>query len=189
MLCPCDWFVQASAQPRNDELQTKKIQIMKHTLIAGLVVLQCLNADAACPKTDTAQRYAINGDTVTDRHTGLVWARCAHGQVLTGDQCLGQAGTYTHEEALRFASTWTSSDGKRWRLPNRRELLSIVEFGCNYPAIDRTAFPNTPAVWFWSTTPYSADSNKAWPIHFETGAVPGFASYRSNSHVIRLVRQ
>jgi hypothetical protein len=160
---------------------------MKHTLFAGLIVLQSLNADATCPTTDTAQRYTINGETVTDKYTGLVWARCAHGQTLTGNQCTGTAATYTHEQALHTANMWWSS-GSGWRLPNRRELLSLVDFGCNHPAIDSTAFPNTPSVWFWSTTPYATDSNKAWPINFETGEVPNFASYRSNYHAIRLIK-
>ena len=37
-----------------------------------------------------------------------------------------------------------------WRLPTRLELVSIVDFAAYEPAIDRAAFPGTPAFGFWS---------------------------------------
>jgi hypothetical protein len=39
-----------------------------------------------------------------------------------------------------------------WRLPNVLELSTIVDFAAANPAIDRTAFPSTPATWFMTST-------------------------------------
>lgn len=40
-----------------------------------------------------------------------------------------------------------------WRLPNSKELASLVEYACFAPAISVEAFPDTPSASFWTNTP------------------------------------
>jgi formylglycine-generating enzyme required for sulfatase activity len=56
-----------------------------------------------------------------------------------------------------------------WRLPTRIELVSLVDFTRSDPAIDPLAFPGTPPVWFWTSTPRADDPSFAWFVYFENG--------------------
>jgi hypothetical protein len=49
------------------------------------------------------------------------------------------------------------------------ELLTIVDFTQKNPSIDPTAFPNTPAEWFLTSSPYAGSSDCAWAVDFGLG--------------------
>ncbi|OFZ68870.1 MAG: hypothetical protein A2V79_06365 [Betaproteobacteria bacterium RBG_16_56_24] len=139
------------------------------------------------PLAASAQPYVIStdGNEVTDQKTGLVWRRCSEGMSWNGSTCAGTASTYTHEAALQRAADQADSTGIAWRLPNIKELSSIADKTLSNPAIDATAFPVTPASWFWSASPYVGDSTSAWFV------LAGYVSSGSRSSVgahVRLVR-
>jgi len=56
-----------------------------------------------------------------------------------------------------------------WRLPTRRELLSIVNNGRFNPAIDTRFFPNTMADYYWTSSPYQDHRRFAWQVYFFYG--------------------
>jgi len=150
--------------------------------------LACLSAavaaQVACPTT--AGRFVPNGAEVADSQTGLVWQRCSAGQSWSGSTCTGTAATYTHEAALTYAQTQnTANSTTGWRLPNVKELSSIADKGCQSPAIDGTAFPNTNAV-YWSSSPYVGVASYAWYVVFNDGYV--YYSLRGYTYAVRLVR-
>jgi Protein of unknown function (DUF1566) len=158
-----------------------------HTLcLSSLLLLACwvTNVRAACPSLATSTRFTINDAEVTDKITGLVWARCSVGQTWTGSTCTGTASTFTHEQALQHAK---SQEG--WRLPNVKELSSMLDRGCQNPAIDSEAFPSTPSWKYWSSSPVATDSARAaWYVDTYYGQVILF-DQRSNPYIhIRLVR-
>jgi len=99
---------------------------------------------------------ALEGGTVV-RHkpTGLEWRRCAEGMTWTGTGCSGLPGLYTWQGALLRADATSG-----WRLPNVKELRSIVE-RCG-PAVNRQVFPDTPSGGFWSASPAFGVANNAW---------------------------
>ena len=124
--------------------------------------------------------------TVTDTRTGLMWDRCARG--LSGIGCFtGTASTFTWQAALNAAATIGAYKGfSDWRLPNVKELRSLVE-ECRFgPAINEFAFPNSPASIFWSGSPVAGGPPYAWTVYF----LVGFANFdlRSNAIQVRLVR-
>jgi hypothetical protein len=91
--------------------------------------------------------------------------------------------TQAYVQAINDLKLCGASD---WRLPTKRELLSIVDNGRLKPAIDVRFFPNTLSSYYWSHTPSSDLENKAWQVYFLYGeASPG--SKEQKSH-IRLVR-
>lgn len=103
--------------------------------------------------------YSADGSEVVDSTTGLTWLRCSAGQSWSGSTCTGTASTYTHEAALTFAQAQTG-----WRLPNVKELSSLVTRSPNSVAVDSVAFPATPSFYYWSSTPYISSPASAWVV-------------------------
>ena len=148
------------------------------------------NCNTNFVETAPAARFIVNGDgTVTDRQTGLMWAQCPQG--LVGENCSGTLSTFNWTDAL--ALNQASSDTQNrddWRLPNIKELVSLVEFACSRPAINLTVFPNTAdtnSLIFWSSSPV-AESFSAMTrvVQFNSGV--DSVSDRASLQAVRLVR-
>jgi len=130
-------------------------------------------------------RFTVNNDeTVTDSVTGLTWRQCVEG--MSGTNCsTGSASKFTWQEALIHAESQTS-----WRLPNIKELISLIERRCQNPAIALSIFPATPEnpeSFFWSSSLSAANTAKAWSIDFASG-FNGNLGLRTNSFYVRLVK-
>jgi hypothetical protein len=118
----------------------------------------CLLALAAPGVADAPPgRYDLSvSGTVRDTRTSLTWQR-----VVSVDlRPKSSAAAYC---------TSLSLAGSGWRLPQVSELLTLVDRTRNQPAIDGTAFPDTPVTWFWSSTPYAPDPTKGWRVDFGIG--------------------
>lgn len=146
--------------------------------------------NSAIIHTTPDSRYQDHGDdTITDLQTGLMWLRCSLGQ--SGVLCnTGTAIRLTWELALQQGESINSSGGfagySDWRLPNKKELESLVEEACHSPAINNTNFPNTSNAAFWSSSPDSSRSSSAFAVHFSNGYSARYS--RSSSYYVRLVR-
>ncbi|MHB8899508.1 MAG: Lcl C-terminal domain-containing protein, partial [Thermoguttaceae bacterium] len=67
-----------------------------------------------------------NGDgTITDRATGLVWAKVDSGSLKAGSK---QDGRMNWEEALRWCEELEYAGRSDWRLPSAKELQSLVDY-------------------------------------------------------------
>ena len=87
--------------------------------------------------------YVDNGDgTVTDNSTGLMW------------QQEDETDTYDWTNALEYAKNSELADYTDWRLPNTKELQSIVDYDkTTIPAIDEAYFTcSDDDSWFWAST-------------------------------------
>jgi hypothetical protein len=138
----------------------------------------------------TAQTAALRpaGDEVRDASTGLIWRRCTEGQSWDGSTCAGAPVGREWGEALALAQAEAARTGVAWRLPNAKELASIVDRGVTRPSINRKAFPNTAKDdWYWSSTAMSGDASYAWLVSFETGFVARL-NYPTYVFKVRLVR-
>ncbi|MCP3942390.1 MAG: DUF1566 domain-containing protein [Desulfobacteraceae bacterium] len=88
-----------------------------------------------------ANNFTDNNDgIVIDHATGLMWAKNDSGVA------------YDWESALEYAENLTLSGYSDWRLPNAKELQSIVDYTkspdtTNSPAIDDTYFNTTQVTW------------------------------------------
>ena len=112
--------------------------------------------------------------TAVDRQTGLMWKRCREGQSLdSAGSCTGIVAQVTWQQALQTARTSQFAGYSDWRLPNIKELRSIIEDRCNSPALNITVFPITG--YFnvvWSSTPdirISTPDIDAWMIQIIYG--------------------
>jgi len=157
---------------------------------AGIALGVCNSAITA---NAPDERYSINGDgTVTDLWTGLMWKQCVEGQ--SGASCnTGTNSTFTWSAALTLVDTVNGSGGfathTNWRLPNIKELLSLVEFKCAAPARNKVAFPFNGAsdYSYWSSSPTAiVAGNEVFYLDDETGF---FSETTITSNLlVRLVR-
>lgn len=70
--------------------------------------------------------FRDNGDgTVTDEATGLTWAKVDSGHLKAGDT---EDGTLNWEQALRWCEDLEYAGHSDWRLPNVKELQSLVDY-------------------------------------------------------------
>lgn len=129
---------------------------------------------------------------VVDRQTGLMWRACVEG--ASGELCDEGEPVQVHwGEALLYpaGAKLTSTNEKTseyddWRLPNIRELSTLVELQCATPAVHSEIFPNTPASHVWSSSPYNFYTHYSWYVDFANGA-PTY-DLRTSPKNIRLVR-
>jgi hypothetical protein len=113
--------------------------------------------------------FVDNGDeTITDEATGLMWMQNDSGYYEAGSN---SDGTMDWEEALEWAENATYGGYDDWRLPNVKELQSIVDYTkspytTNSPAID-DLFYCSPVVnsfgeddygYYWSGTTHNDGS-------------------------------
>jgi len=118
-----------------------------------------------CDEQYDEDRYEQHQNgTVTDLYTALTWQRCpanfslndnATPNLVDDDSCVADVGTETNsgwQTALQMASNSTQSGHSDWRLPNVKELETLVA-SCFSPAIEPIVFPDTPIDrGFWSST-------------------------------------
>jgi uncharacterized membrane protein len=107
--------------------------------------------------------YTDNADgTVTDSMTGLMWQ-----QATTTTRTWANALTYCNDNTPGLP-------GSGWRLPNVKELFSLVDFGISSNAkINLTYFPGTPTSGFWPATTFPGTGNQqlAMVVNFGNGDV------------------
>jgi len=152
------------------------------------VPTQAQSCNDNIPRSTPSDRFDPHGATVTDTQTGLMWATCSAGQnfnFLFGCT-MGAAVSYNWSEALVYAENSTLGGYDDWRLPNIKELQSIVEWACFNPAINLDVFYDTPGESFWSASPRAFGSSDAWIVYFY-GGISSSELRRQYSHV-RLVR-
>ncbi|MGL6313496.1 DUF1566 domain-containing protein [Vibrio sp. WXL103] len=76
--------------------------------------------------------YTLNDDgTVTDNHTGLVWAQTTD---LNGDGVINTDDKLTYAEATRYASQLRLGGYDDWRVPTIKELYSLMLFDGQDPS-------------------------------------------------------
>lgn len=139
------------------------------------------------PSTPTDDFVDNRDGTVTHLLTGMIWKRCPEGQVWSGASCVGDLALVRWEEALQMSVASGYADASDWRVPNRKELESIVEFCGHSPAINQAMFPPTPSERFWSSTTFVETPVHAWDVYFSDG-YSGIANKQEGRSAVRLVR-
>ncbi|MEI7840317.1 MAG: DUF1566 domain-containing protein [Methylococcaceae bacterium] len=165
----------------------------KPKLLATIALLLLSSPTFAADKPEFIDN---NDGTITHTPSGLVWQKCSVGQTWqavgtdfenTPNFCSGDASKQNYGTASKITSDFAGQSD--WRVPNIRELRSLVDFDKANPAINKTLFPKTPInAWFWSTSinasyPYGA----AWVVNFDSGQ-DGYYSENGYNYAVRLVR-
>ncbi|MCD6534924.1 MAG: DUF1566 domain-containing protein [Deltaproteobacteria bacterium] len=100
-----------------------------------------------------------NGDgTVTDPNTNLMWQQ-SDGPMINWQQALNYC------ENLELAAY------DDWRLPDRNEIQSLMDYGKCEPCLDEFCFPGQNSNYYWSSTSDFDNDHLAWEANFFTGSV------------------
>lgn len=133
--------------------------------------------EASTPATDF--QFLPDGE-VKHLATGLVWPRCHDGQSwddngtpedYADDFCVGTATDYSWQDALnrvqQIKLTYPSA-----RMPNIKELQSIIEYRCTQPAININVFPVFQSGVYtdvWTSSPSLSQGDRIWTVGFSAG--------------------
>jgi len=160
---------------------------------------------AACDKTIPGHypdRYVVNNSngTITDRMTGLMWSKCIMGMTWNASRGLCMGPIESEAEVRIQSKDWRTTletvaiinqsgfaNYNDWRLPNIKELGSIMDPACltnlHALALDLNAFDvyslssdrTSASTSYWSSTPSrivhvdpdtQIITNQAWQINF-----------------------
>jgi hypothetical protein len=125
-------------------------------------------------------RFAPEGETVRDRLTGLVWTRDANPAEFP----------LSWPEALDFIAEMNAggpTDRGDWRLPNRRELFSLVSHATVNPALPAGhPFENVFPGYYWTSTTVVRLPDQAWYVHL--GGARLFKGMKHGSYMVWPVR-
>jgi hypothetical protein len=128
--------------------------------------------------------YTDNGNgTITDNNTGLVWEKKSD-----DDSIHDKDNFYTWDEAFAFVTDLNAAKfagHNDWRVPNYKELISILNLENSFPAVS-PAFNNNCVAGatvltgscmeshYWSSTAFAISPDFAWGVEFGGGNVVTF---------------
>ena len=113
-------------------------------------------------------RFTDNGDgTITDNQTGLIWLRNAD---CFGARTWNAAFFDANGLASGSCGLTDGSIAGDWRLPNVKEIQSLIDFSNIAPALPSGhPFTNVQSGFYWSSTTYAGDSYGAWSVYMFIG--------------------
>jgi hypothetical protein len=107
------------------------------------------------------ERFTAAGGLVFDNLTGLQWLKNANPAEFP----------LSWQEALDFITRMNREKTEArtdWRLPNRRELRSLVAYETKKPALPAGhPFENVFLGWYWTSTTAAIHTGYAWYVHME----------------------
>lgn len=137
-------------------------------LLSFLMVVEFGSRTKAASPVDRLEVDVAN-DLIRDARTQLVWQRTIEVRTFTWD----------------VANSYCAARGAGWRLPTRKELLTLVDPTRHEPSID-PVFPSTPIGLFWTSSRNVLKSGSAWVVTFSDGA--SGAADMTDSSFVRCVR-
>jgi photosystem II stability/assembly factor-like uncharacterized protein len=129
---------------------------------------------------DPAARFTADatGRCLTDNLTGLLWARYP------------DTTFRTWQESLDYAASLNICGYTDWRLPNRLELRSLVDYGEPLAAsyLNEQGFNGIKSRTYWTSTTYAPGTGTVWGIDFGSGADSNAFSKTTGRHSTMAVR-
>ncbi len=148
----------------------------------------------AVPKTGQTESYRVGDDgalqkgfvwpdprftdhrdgTITDNLTGLMWVQAPH-------DLDGNSEYQTWNNAIDYCNGLTHAGHSDWRLPNVRELQSLIDYGRYDPALPSGhPFIGIQVASYWSSTSHAELTNPAWTVAMSLGYVASLDKSRYN---------
>lgn len=126
-------------------------------------------------------RFSDHGNgTVTDNLTGLMWVKSPHGLA-------GNSGSQTWNNAIDFCNGLTHAGHSDWRLPNVRELQSLIDYGRSWHALpSEHPFTGVLSSSYWSSTTNAIYTDLAWYVSLGLGHV--LSNLKSDTNFVWPVR-
>ena len=106
-------------------------------------------------------RFEVRDEVVLDSLTGFTWTQNANPAEfpLKWQEALDYVSSLNDKEAFGYSD---------WRLPNRRELRSLMSHQTRKPALpEGHPFRNVVLAWYWTSTTAAINTAYSWYIHLE----------------------
>jgi hypothetical protein len=111
--------------------------------------------------------------TVADKRSGLMWQQ-------------GEPGYMVWSSALSYCEGLSLGGHYDWRLPNLKELASVMDDTRWMPAIDTGFFPGALSAPYWSSTTHATYSVYGWYVNSAAG--DNYYDSKLYTHYVRCVR-
>jgi Protein of unknown function (DUF1566) len=120
-----------------------------------------LKAGVAWPSPRFVVGTGATAACVTDNLTGLMWVGAP------------SVSVDTWANALTSANDLTLCGFSDWRLPNRKELRSLINYNLadSAAALNTQGFSNVQASYYWSSTSAAGSADSAWIVGMRLGNV------------------
>ncbi|MBP5434556.1 DUF1566 domain-containing protein [bacterium] len=133
----------------------------------------CVSGEEMKPARSSDFTTSSDGNIVTDNRTGLMWQK----EYVTKSR---------KDETLKYCEDLTYAGYSDWRLPNKHELASLVNY--EKSASPYSYFPGMPSNYFWSSSTYANGAYTAWGVDFNNGNVQVSSGMNISSYKVRCVR-
>lgn len=115
----------------------------------------------------------ISGSIVVDQLTGLMWTKDGN---APGPAACSPGAAKTWQGALDYVACLNTNSYlgyTDWRLPNRKDMRSLVNYGQANSAtwLNGQGFTNAQANNYWSSTTYANSTGSAWIVPVNDGYV------------------
>lgn len=120
-----------------------------------------------------------NKEVVTDTVTKLIWQDNEEAKIVVKNWA----------DANSYCKNLTLGEYGGWRLPTRKELLSIVDYTTHSPAIQKGFKYGGGGLLdgYWSSSFYLVDNDYVWSVDFAEGSIS--AKHKTDTNPVRCVRQ
>lgn len=119
----------------------------------------------------------VEGDEVViDSTTELMWQK-------------NYVSDINWQSALSYCGHLNYAGHSDWRLPNKNELASLVNYNQKSPASDFPDMPFDQYYSFWSSSTFSYDTESAWTVSFDTGSLGSSGKTSTGYKYVRCVRR
>jgi Protein of unknown function (DUF1566) len=154
----------------------------------------------AVPDDGTSQLGAplqykeLEDGTIKDLNTGLIWEKkCSKcGGLHDVSTTYLWSGNGSQETIWDWLDDLNAEGGtgyaghNDWRIPNLRELQSIVDYGLFKPTLDPIFGPTRTD--YWTSTTFANNPASAWLVDFGDGNVDSYEKDEDGTYHVRAVR-
>lgn len=114
--------------------------------------------------------------------------KCTDSELMWQDDSNAGSTKRNWQDAISYCEGLTLAGHNDWRLPNRNELKSIVDYEKSSGAKIKNGFTNTSSNNYWSSTTsaHSTSHSHAWNVYFSDGFVG--VDKKSYAYYVRCVR-
>ena len=103
--------------------------------------------------------FAVGATGVVDQMHQLAW------------EALSDDVQYSWQLALGYCTALTAEGRTDWRLPNIKELASLLDLEYAAPAVRSSLASSTISATYWSSTSNVDDTSSAWQVEFSDGSI------------------
>lgn len=128
--------------------------------------------------------FSRDNGVVIDNKTELVW------QDDYSDNA-GSIKSATWQEAINYCKALSLDGNVDWKLPNKNELLSIINYSKHTPALDSAfQYIDSDKYKYWTSTTSTKDTENAFFINMNTGhaGIVDSNNDKSSTNYVRCVR-